>query len=243
MGYPVEYLTERLFNNDRGRPYVHSTTYRWSWAAVSGTTAAEWNRQVASQEVPKMVHNLYHAGFSGIWVDLFGYNGQNSPEAALTRYLDVPHRSPDGRFLFYDMRAYNNHIALAEATNGVVLAEHPIWTTFERGFYDEQQDGTKTWRWARNRGRIVFINPLRSSRSITVSMTLQTGYDQPQRIRILNSESSEEVIVRRRLDHTLKITLAPSGLSSLAFQCDCKPAKSEDARTIYFGVMNLRIAD
>jgi phosphoglycerol transferase len=243
MGYPVEYLSERLFNNDRGRPYVHSTKYRWTWAAVSGTTAAEWNRQVASQPVPEMLHNLYHAGFSGIWVDLFGYNAQNSPEGALSQFIGAPHRNPDGRFLFYDMRAYKSEIAGVEAAPGPVRAEHPVQTLFERGFYDEEKDGSNIWHWARKRGRVVFINPLKENRSARISMTLLTGSDQPQRIRISGPNIAEDIIVRRSVNYARIIALTSGGQSFLTFQCDCKAVKSDDPRDLRFEVLNLRIID
>jgi phosphoglycerol transferase len=243
MGYPVEYLTERLFNNDRGRPYIHSTKYRWSWAAVSGTTSAEWNRQAAAQPTAEMLHNLYHAGFAGVWVDLFGYNGQNAPEAALTQFLGAPRRSPNGRFLFYDMRAYNDQIATAEKNTAATLAEHPVWTTFERGFYDEDGAGPNRWHWARTRGRIKLINPLNTSRAVTVSMTVQTGYDEPTRIRIETPESSERLVVERRSDYSRRLTLGPYGQAFLSFSCDCRAVQSADPRDLRFSVSNFRIVE
>ena len=95
--FPVEILRGRMFNNDHGRPYVHSERLRWSWGAISGTTAAEWNKGVAVLPAPIMVHLLHHAGFAGIWLDLFGYDRGNSPEAQHSQSLGVAtKRSEDG---------------------------------------------------------------------------------------------------------------------------------------------------
>jgi hypothetical protein len=243
MGYPVEHLTERLYNNDRGRPYIHSTKYRWSWAAVSGTTSAEWNRQAAAQPPTEMLHTLFHGGYSGIWVDLFGYNQQTSPESVLTRQLGSPRRSPNGRYLFYDMRAYNTGIDTGERSIGPSLAEHPVWTTFERSFYDADGAKPNLWHWSRGGGRIMLINPLNVSRIVSVSMTLETGYDVPQRIQIETPGSSERLIVQRRSEYARKVTLAPKGQSWFSFSCDCKAVESADPRELRFSVSNLRIAD
>ena len=100
--FPVERLRGRMFNNDQGRPYVHSERLRWSWGAVSGTTPAEWNRMAAGLPMSEMVHRLHHREFAGIWVDLFGYDVGSTPEIELTRMLGVtPLRSANGRYLFW----------------------------------------------------------------------------------------------------------------------------------------------
>ena len=56
---------------------------------MSGTTPAEWNKEVASLAIPNLVHRLMHQGYLGVWIDLFGYKSDESPEAALKTVLRI----------------------------------------------------------------------------------------------------------------------------------------------------------
>ena len=99
--FPVEHLLERMFNNDHGRPYIHAVRTRWSWGAVSGTTSAELNKQVALRPLPEMLHRLVHHAYLGLWVDLYGYQPNQSPEAAVTSLVGTgPIRSANGGTCF-----------------------------------------------------------------------------------------------------------------------------------------------
>lgn len=244
--YPVEHLAERMYNNDQGRPYIHSTKCRWTWGAVSGTTASEWNRQAAALAVPQMLHRISHRGFAGIWVDLFGYNPRTSPEAALTGELGPPLRSANGRYLFYDVQPYAERLKEAERgwTPAQDRAQHPVELTFERGFYDEERDAVTSWHWSRKRGRVVLINPLRTERRIQLSMRLQTGYDEPQRIRIATPEGAEDVSVLRSTAWSRILALPPGGQVPVSFSCDCKRTDNPaEIRAVYFGVLDLKVEE
>lgn len=238
--FPVEHLREKLFNNDLGRPYLHSRKCRWSWGALSGSTAAEWNRQAAARPIPEMLHDLAHRGYAGVWVDLYGYNAHNSPEQMLGAELGKPLRSAGGRYLFFDMRPYAASLEASELP-GPKLAEHPVQMTFERGFYPEERDGTKAWHWSRKRGRLVLINSLNARRKIKLSMTIQTGYNFPQIIDISGPAINDKVSIALVGNYGRDIVLPPNGQAALNFSCNCK--RTGDPRSIYFGVLNVQGKD
>lgn len=245
--FPVEHLAGKMINNDQGRPYIHSTKCRWTWGAVSGTDPAEWNRQAAALPIPEMLNRLAHRGFAGLWVDLFGYGPQNSPEAALTSALGfAPLRSSDGRYLFYDLRSYTTRCLSAEGnwSEAQKRAQHPVELMFERGFYDEDRDATHVWHWARKRGRLVLVNPLNTSRQIRVSMVLHTGFDEPQNLRVSGAGYSDGLLVGRAHPWERNVDLPPLARVPLDFSCDCKRTYAPaDPRHLYFVVDDLKIQD
>jgi phosphoglycerol transferase len=239
--FPVEHLLQRMINNDQGRPYVHSTKCRWSWGALTGSTAAEWNRQAASRPLPEMLHKLVHRGYVGVWLDLFGYTPQTSPESGLTGELSIqPLRSPDGRFLFYDIRPYAARLLGAE-TPSPILAQHPVDMTFERGFYEEERDAVKIWRWCRKRGRLVLVNSLNVRRKVRLAMSIQTGYQLPQTIHISGPEIDDYPSVALLGDYARDVVVPPNGQAVINFSCNCK--RAADPRSVYFGVLNVKVTD
>ena len=245
--FPVEILRGRMFNNDHGRPYVHSERLRWSWGAISGTTAAEWNKGVAVLPAPIMVHLLHHAGFAGIWLDLFGYDRGNSPEAQLSQALGVaPMRSEDGRYLFFDMRAYGAAIDEAESASSASerRESHPIEVIYERGFYDEEKNEERTWRWARERGRMTLLNPLDEPRVVTVRLELQTGSEDRRTVRIGLSGETEAIEVALRAPYTKQIEIPRRGRVEVDLSCDCdRVVAPGDPREMYFGVAQVEIIE
>jgi hypothetical protein len=230
-----------MINNDQGRPYVHSTKCRWSWGALTGTTPAEWNKQVASQPIPEMLHKLAHRGFSGVWVDLYGYSAQASPEATLTAAVaGQPSRSANGRYLFYDIRPYTARMLSSEKLPNV--REHPVDITFERGFYDEERDAANSWHWSRKRSRVVLINSLGVQRTVKLSMKLITTYGFPQSIAISGPNINDRLSVAQAGTYTRDVVLPANGRATIDLSCNCKRA-ANDPRVIYFGAMNLRATD
>jgi phosphoglycerol transferase len=90
---------------DHGRAYLHSRSLRWTYGAMQGRECDRWQRAVLAKPPEEMVRELAAAGFSGIYVDRFGYaDGGVELEAGLRRTLGGPCLvSSDGRFAFYAM--------------------------------------------------------------------------------------------------------------------------------------------
>jgi phosphoglycerol transferase len=244
--FPVENLVERMFNNDQGRPYVHSKRLRWTWGAVTGTTPAEWNRRAAAQPIREMLHTLSQRGFSGIWVDLFGYNAQTSPESQLTGELAVtPLRSANGRYLFYDMRSYSARHETAESAwnEAQKRSGHPVELTFERGFYDDEPGGAQSLMSSRKRGRLVLINPLETERTVELSTTLETRSDRPRNIRIEAGGLIENLPVTRALLWSRTLTLPPGGQIPVSFYCVCDRMNGTGSRPAYFRAADIKVEE
>ena len=230
--FPNEILPASLQTNDLLRPYLHSAKYRWSWPAVSGTTSAEWNRFAASLAAPEMLRAIVERGFSGLWLDTAGYPSGASPESAITAALGAsPYRSPDGRFLFYDLRAYPK-------TGG----DAPVQIIFERGFYYEERGGGHVWHWSVRRGRITLVNPNNVARKLSLSMRIQTADPAPH---ILTAAWPGNAMRFRASEfQPLAIDLTPHQILSIDLRCHCpavQPAGSP--RLLFFSISDAAIIE
>jgi hypothetical protein len=230
--FPNEIHPAELLSNDLLRPYLHSSKYRWSWPAISGTTSAEWSRLVAALPVPEMLRAIAHRGFSGLWLDSAGFTPGTSPANVIATELRAqPQRSPDGRFLFYDLRGYVSALSAAETAVQVV---------FERGFYYEERGGGHVWRWSLRRGRITLVNPLDSARKVSVSMRIETADTRPHQLRVSWPAGSDQV--QLPTTYHLILDLPPSRPVSLDLECACpsiQPAGSP--RSLYFSVSDVDV--
>jgi phosphoglycerol transferase len=227
--FPNEVSPAKMGLNDSLRPYLHSWNYRWSWAAVVGNTSAEWNRMAAALPVPEMLHSISQRGFSGLWLDTFGYNPGASPQDAIAQELAVaPRLSQDGRFAFFDLRAYAAALPVAEAS--------PVQVLFERGFYYEEHSDAETWHWSLRRGRITLVNPLNEPRQVSLSLHLKSADGKPHRINIGTDQVDTETTYHRTFD------LPDSRPLSIDLICDCPAVRpASGGRVLYFFVSNVRV--
>ncbi len=243
--FPNEIPPGKLFINDSLRPYLHSWKYRWSWPAVIGTTPAEWNRLAAGLPVPEMLRNISQRGFSGLWLDQAGYDPGASPEQAIAQELGTaPRLSEDGRFAFFDLRAYAAALHAAEAAMPASerLKRNPVQVLFERGFYYEERAGGHTWHWSLLRARITLVNPLDISRKVTFSMHIQAGDGKPHDVRISHAEGTDHAATGTT--YTRTFNLPPSLPISLDLICDCPAVRPAGAgRVIYFFASEVEVHD
>jgi hypothetical protein len=109
--YFPEHLTSRTGAYEPARGYLHSSRLRWSWGAMRGRPA-DWASRLAGASVPATARAVAAVGFEGITVDRRGYaDGGSGVVSALTSVLRAPGTSsPDGRFVFFDLRPYASRL-------------------------------------------------------------------------------------------------------------------------------------
>lgn len=85
---------------------LHSHTLRWSFGAMKGRRADAWQKATSSLPVPSMVSNLIKRGFTGLYVDKFGYeeNDVIALETALAEILKKPPIYDNHGRSFWDLR-------------------------------------------------------------------------------------------------------------------------------------------
>jgi phosphoglycerol transferase len=93
---------------DEARGYLHSKTLRWSFGAVRGRYEADWQVKVVAGTVPDLIDTVAALGFSGIYIDRFGYEKRAADpvEIQVARASnEKPVVSPNHRLVLYDIRA------------------------------------------------------------------------------------------------------------------------------------------
>jgi phosphoglycerol transferase len=92
---------------DQVRGWLHADSLRWSWGSVRGRDG-DWQGAVVRLPAPEALDALTAVGFTGLMIDRAGYEDRGAGiEAEYTRTLgQEPRVSPDGRLLFYDLRAW-----------------------------------------------------------------------------------------------------------------------------------------
>jgi hypothetical protein len=249
--FPADGGTVQMLGYDHSRAYLHSHTLRWSWGGMSGREAGEWVRNTSRLPVRKMLTRLSAAGFSGIWVDRFGYNPGTSPELKIAAELgEQGTQRSDGRIAFYDLRPYSEYLRKTNTPSEIHLlqeyASHPVEVTFPLGFYGEERNDKQTWRWCSRHGVIQVHNPIPQPRTVKLAMTLQTGWSEPGTIIISADEQTEAVKVTTNATlYARKIVLQPGQTLSVSFDCECKPINKPpgESRNLYFSLINFEATE
>ncbi len=116
MTVPVDRATyPPMLYYDPGRAYLHSRSLRWSWGAMIGRRH-DWGRAVDALPLPDAVRVLAASGFSGIWLDRWGYTGEERPSSAeveseLTTITGESLLvSSRGRYSFLNLEAYRRRL-------------------------------------------------------------------------------------------------------------------------------------
>jgi hypothetical protein len=100
-----------MVDYDPLRGYVHSDDLFWGYGGVRGRQA-DWQSQVVKLATPAMLDAITAVGFDGLWIDTLGYPNQareiiDEVEAATG---ERPVASPNGRFVFFDLRDYSAQV-------------------------------------------------------------------------------------------------------------------------------------
>jgi phosphoglycerol transferase len=92
---------------DQVRGWLHADSLRWSWGSVRGRDG-DWQGAVVRLPAPAALDALTAVGFTGLMIDRAGYEDHGARiEAEYSRTLgQEPRVSPDGRLVFYDLRAW-----------------------------------------------------------------------------------------------------------------------------------------
>ena len=157
MTVPVDRATDPpMLYYDPGRMYLHSRSLRWSWGAMIGRNH-DWGRAVDALPVAERLRVLALAGFSGLFIDRWGYTGARRPpfatlEAAIAAVVGAsPVTSARGRYSFFTLESYRQRLEAelgpesAARQRAEVLADMPI-ARWSSGCGEERHTDTGWWR-------------------------------------------------------------------------------------------------
>ncbi len=180
-GVPVDGSRPPMVVYDHARAYVHSRFLRWSWGEITGHEG-NWQREMARLPPRELVPDLALAGFSGIWIDRFGYrNPELNPEADLAGVArSVPLIRADGRIVFLSLVRFRQDLEASLGPDAVAadrarVLTVPLVPRWGDGFDDEEDDGAHSWRWCGLRGRLVLKNTQGTPRRVVLRSRLRPG--------------------------------------------------------------------
>jgi phosphoglycerol transferase len=109
-----------MVDYDPLRGYLHSDDLYWGYGGTRGR-AADWQAQVVKHATPKMLDAITAVGFDGLWIDTLGYPNHAEKIIAEVEAAtgEKPITSPNGRFVFFDLRAYQQDVEQRLGGSGV----------------------------------------------------------------------------------------------------------------------------
>lgn len=192
---PVEVrLRPRMELYGHGWAFVHSRRLRWSWGGIRGRNG-DWAREIAFLPPHELVPRLALAGFAGIWLDRFGYDGRalrlvsRLAEAAGTS----PIESESGRFVLVSLVEFQHRLEMEMASELARKRREalrvPLVPRFGAGCDREEDDhGT---RWCGPTSRLFLKNTLDVERRVTVRARFNGPTDRPL---VIRSSKFEDIV-------------------------------------------------
>jgi len=119
LGYPESYPPGTMVDYDPLRPFLADAAdgLRWSYGGIAGRPQADWQQHlVTGRQIVADLPAILGMGFTGLWLDCYGFPAEPHIDALMRGVLQVaPLVSPDGRYLFYDLRPYRRALGRTDA--------------------------------------------------------------------------------------------------------------------------------
>lgn len=245
MSFPENPKVGRMFDYDQARPFLHSHHLRWSYGTIKGRETDFWVRRVAALAAPEMAETLVWAGFSGIYIDRYGYPDNAARlEAEFKALLGVqPVIAPNSRQIFFDLTPYAQRLRAqtppSEITAKEDAARHPVMALWQQGFHDQEGTAEDYWRWCAARGRMQFVN--RSNRAQEFRLEADFFADNDGMLQLWGFLNERLPVNRKGTPYSKRITIPP-GLHTVRFASDSRRVlTANDFRELVFRVRNFKL--
>ena len=239
--YPPQ---NKMFDYEHFKGYLHSNSLRWSYGAMKGREADYWQKSVSDKPLEDMVETLSLAGFSGIYVDSYGYIDSGSEIISdLSKILATsPLESENGRLYFFDMTLYNSQLKsglTAEEESGKKIASNSF---FGEGFYPLEHSQDNYWRWSSNKAALYVTNPYDHDINLHIETSFFTGYDEPSNVKVESEYFSDSFSTNKSGYFYSKDFVLPPGIHRIYITCDANEVYApNDGRSLVFRIENFKI--
>lgn len=246
LTFPEGLKQHRMNDYDPVRGYLHSQHLRWSYGVIKGRESEVWQRMIVAKPMREMVETLAWAGFSGIYLDRFGYPDKGAQmESELARALGtVPLVSPNERLSFFDVRPLRKHLEAqypeAEQAARREAAQNPLLVVWQGECSDREGTPTDYWRWCGSDGGLALVNRTGRAQKVRVEMTLAADYG--GRLEMKGPFFSESRTIDRQGYQFTKEFLLPPGAHHTELSCDARRVLApNDFREMVFRVRNFKL--
>jgi len=230
-------------------PYLHSTTLRWSYGAMSGRYWDAWLAGLASLPIEDTLDAAAAAGFRAICIDRDGYADRGTDIGARLSALGLARMvARNGRFWLYDIQPYairqQAQFTPAERARTRDAVLHPLVLRWLPQCSGREGDDRQNWHWCGREGGLLFENLSAQLKDVEIHGALVPATSGTCNLRIdgpgwaetesLNSASPQP------LAHSLEI---PPGKSTVRLRSDCRQMRAlPDPRPLVFRIDNFRAA-
>ncbi|MFN0122698.1 MAG: hypothetical protein ACKV2V_19545 [Blastocatellia bacterium] len=246
MMFPENPRLHKMLDYDPARGFLHANNLRWSYGAIRGRENYAWQKIVTEKPARELVEQISFAGFSGLWLDRFGYTDNGAAmEKDMNEMLGAPPLvSHNQRFLFYDLRDFTGRLtrplAAADLDARRDEALHPLLTLWKDGFSFEEFSGGNAWRWAAEESRMDIVNDSKQTRQVTLETVLSAGRDAV--VKIESPFFSEEVNINQAGVSFSRALTIPPGRHVFRFSCYApRVIAPMDPRILVLRVQNFRL--
>jgi hypothetical protein len=177
VAFPENGPTFQMVDYDQLRGDVHTTTgLRWSYGAIKGRPQ-DWAASSDGLPARTLVDGLVAAGFSGIWIDRFGYADLGAAErSGIQAVLGAPPIvSRDQRHWFFSLIPYARQFKSREPASALAGLRHavlyPPGLTWGTGFYDDEGFGS---RWAAPTATVAVSNASSAATRLVMVAAIST---------------------------------------------------------------------
>lgn len=247
--FPETPAINKMVDYDHFRGYVHSNNLRWSYGAIKNRDVDRAQQIVAALPAEKLLQTLAFGGFTGLYVDRFGYADNGAAmESELSKFLQVkPLTSPNGRLIFFNLSDYANALrgkySETEWETQKELSFHPILVDWKGGFSALESGPGKTWRWCSNEGQLHIKNTSKLPRTIKLEMAFATGYPELDDFVISGFLSEQLKVGNVPVPYSKTITLQP-GESVINFRSAARRIdEPRDPRFLVFRIEDFKMTE
>lgn len=237
---------------DHFRPYLHSSSLKWSYGAMRGRNDWQDSLEDASVNLDAFLAKISIVGFSGIYVDRKGFidPGKELEGKLQTKLGSQPVvTSRDRRFAFYNIAKFKDDYTsqftlnqISEYRNKIL---YPIKVIWGEGFYGGEKNAAESWRWARNQALLTIQNPSEFPRKIQIKLSLNTDWKEYSHLSIKGDTFSQELDINLNPSPLVQLIELPAKSQfQLRFNSDAKRADAPlDARELHFQVRNFEFVE
>ncbi len=249
--YPETLRVENLSGYDHARGYLHTSTIHWSFGAMRGREADQWQREVGTLPAAAMLDRLAVYGFAGLFIDRRGYTpaAADALISAVTQEAGPPLGThPDGQQLLFDLRPFTER-RRAELGAGfdrlAATDREAVRVLWLDGFQSFEPLGREhLHRWSAATSQAVVVNPTGRPRTFDLSMVFRTTSDVPTTLRVRGGVWDAHYTVTRTAGKVSARVTVPPGRHPVTFACDVPPDwRPDHSRRHLFFVAEFAMAE
>lgn len=247
--FPEHLPIQKMTDYDHFRGYLHSKDLRWSYGTIRNRDIDRAQQRVAALPPAEFAETVSVAGFSGIYVDRYGYEDEGAAlESELSNVLQTtPLVSPNGRLVFFNLIDYSNRLrekySSTDWEEKKELSFHPLLLYWKGGFLELETRPDKTWRWCSSEGALHLRNTSQLPRRIKLEMSFATGYEQLDDLIISGLISEQLKVNDRPLFYSTTLTVPP-GESIIMFRSSAKRVNApSDTRFLVFRIEDFKMTE